>query len=115
MNSKLPADDLKHDTNRWAAIEDYNGDRVEVETARAEVWTQLVQLNQNGSRLWIGGIIERYNNSWGFRFKPETLALAEITAEGSQATIRYISENLNQWLNGWAYVDAKVTEIHSST
>jgi hypothetical protein len=115
MSFRLPADNLKHETTRWAVIEDYGGDRVAVETARAEVWSQLVQLNQNGSRLWIGGIVERYNNSWGFRFKPETLALAEVTAEGSQATIRYISENLNQWLNGWAYVDAKVTEIHSST
>jgi len=50
---------------------------------------------------------------WGFRFKPETVAVAEVTAEGLQATIQYISENLDYWLDlGWAYVDAKVTEIH---
>ena len=49
----------------------------------------------------------------GFRFKPETVAVAEVTAEGLQATIQYISENLDYWLDlGLAYVDAKVTEIH---
>jgi len=83
-----------------------------VETVSDEVWSQLVQLHQNGSRLWIGGIVEKYNNSWGFRFKPENLIVAEVTAEGLQATIRYISENLDYWLDGWAYVSAKVTETH---
>lgn len=34
-------------------------------------------------------------------------------AEGLQATIRYISENLDNWLElGWAYVFARITEIH---
>jgi hypothetical protein len=48
-----------------------------------------------------------------FRFKPEAVAVAEVTAEGLRATIQYISGNLNYWLDlGWAYVDAIVTEIH---
>jgi hypothetical protein len=59
--------------------------------------------------------VETYNNSWGFRFKPDTLKTAEVTAEGLQATIKYISENLDAWLDKWAYVDARVTEIHLPT
>lgn len=57
--------------------------------------------------------MEEYGGKWGFRFKPETVTVAEVTAEGLQATIQYVSENLNYWLDlGWAYVDAIVTEIH---
>ena len=56
-----------------------------------------------------------YDNRWGFRFDPNNVTVAEFTAEGLQATIRYISENLDYWLDGWAYVHAKVTEIHSKS
>lgn len=105
-------DVLRHEAARWAVIEDYNNDRIAVEPLNDESWSQLVQLYQNGSREWVGGIVETYDNSWGFRFKPESITVAEVTAEGLQGTIRYISENLNQWLNGWAYVSAKITEIH---
>jgi ribosomal protein L18 len=115
MSYKQPTDESRHETTRWALIEDSNSDHLAVETTSDEVWSQLLQLNQNGSRLWIGGIVESYNNSWGFRFKPESLRTAEVTAEGLQATIRYISENLNVWLGQWAYVNGKVTEIHLPT
>jgi len=104
---------LKHDTNRWAVIQDVNRDRMAVEPLSDEVWSQLVQLSQSGTRRFVGGIVERYDNKWGFRFRPDTVTVAEFTAEGLQATIRYISENLNNWLNGWAYISAKVLEVHS--
>jgi hypothetical protein len=59
------------------------------------------------------GIVEECRNKWGFRFRPETVAIAEVTAEGLQATIQHIGENLDYWLDlGLAYVDAEVTEIH---
>jgi len=106
---------LKHETDRWAVIEDVEGNRIAVETTDDNVWTQLVQLNQNGTRMFIGSIVETYGNKWGFRFKPENLTVAEFTAEGLQATIKYISENLDYWLDGWAYVGAKVTAIHTPT
>lgn len=103
---------LEHETNRWAVVRDVNGDIIAVEPSRDEVWGQLVEMYENGTQLWVGGIVERYNNSWGFHFQPETVAVAEVTAEGLQATIQYISENLDYWLGGWAYVSARVTEIH---
>ncbi|RLI44705.1 hypothetical protein DRO69_06755 [Candidatus Bathyarchaeota archaeon] len=113
MNQIGKSNPLKHDTDRWAVIEDINRDRIAVETVSDEVWSQLTQLNQNETRMWIGGIVSDYDNKWGFRFDPETITVAEVTAEGLQATIRYISENLDYWLGEWAYVNAKVIEIHS--
>jgi len=93
--------------------EDSDGARMAVEPVDDPTWSELVQLNQNGTRMFVGGIVERYNNKWGFRFKPDSVRVAEFTAEGLQATIRYISETIDYWLNGWAYVSAKVVEIHS--
>jgi len=105
--------EVKHETNRWAVVEDVNGDRIAVEPTDDHIWSELVQLNQNGTRMFVGGIVERYNNKWGFRFKPDNVRVAQFTAEGLQATIRYISENIDYWLNSWAYVSAKVIEVHS--
>lgn len=104
---------VKHETERWAVIEDSNGDKMAVEPIDDHIWSQLVQLNHNGTKMFVGGIVERYDNKWGFRFKPDSVRVAEFTAEGLQGTIRYISENIDYWLNGWAYVLAKVIEIHS--
>ena len=104
---------LKHETDRWAVIEDVNDDHIVVEPESDMVWEQLVQLCRNKTKRLIGGIVEEYDNKWGFRFKPGNVTVAEFTAEGLQATIRYISENLDYWLNGWAYVSAEVTEIHN--
>ena len=105
---------LKHETDRWAVIQDVKGDCIAVEPTNDEVWEQLVRLYQNKTERFIGSIVEEYDNKWGFRFKPENITIAEVTAEGLQATIRYISENLDYWLElGWVYVSATVTEIHS--
>lgn len=105
--------EIAHETDRWAVIKDVNGDHIAVEPTSDDVWNQLVELYQNKTVMFIGGIVEEYGNKWGFRFKPENITIAEFTAEGLQATIRYISGNLDYWLGGWAYVKAKVTEIHS--
>ncbi len=105
---------VKHETARWAVIVDREGNRMAVEPARDEVWLEITQLCQNQSMRFVGGIVERYDNKWGFRFKPENVTVAEFTAEGLQANIRYISEHLEYWLGGWAYVTATVAETHAS-
>ena len=104
---------LKHETNRWAVIEDVNGDQIAVETIRNETWAELVRLRQNGSRLWVGSFVEAYDNLWGFRFSPGNLTVAEVTAEGLQANIKYISANLANWMGQLAYVSARVVDVHS--
>ena len=115
MNYAGEPNSLKHETDRWAVIKDVNGDRMAVETVSDEVWSHLVQLKENGSDRFVGGIVVEYDNRWGFRFDPNNVTVAEFTAEGLQATISYISENLDYWLGGWAYVHAKVTEVHSKS
>ena len=108
------SDALKHDTSRWAVIEDVNGDRMAVEPTRDAVWSELVQINQSGTGMWVGGIVERYGSKWGFRFGPDTVTVAEVTAEGLQGTIEFISSDIGYWENlGWAYVSSKVVEVHS--
>jgi len=99
---------------RWAIIEDINKDRIKVETTNDKVWAELVQLYQNKSQRWIGGIVETYINEWGFSFNPDTILVAEITIEMWQTTIRGISQNLGYWLGNMAVVGAKVIEIHPS-
>jgi hypothetical protein len=105
----------KHETNRWAVITDSKGDIIAVETSSLTVWNDLKNLEENQTQLWIGGTIEEYDNYWGFRFNPDTIITAEITIEGAQATIQFISDDLDYWINTWqneAYVFAQVTEIH---
>jgi len=105
----------KHKTNRWAVIIDSKDDIIAIETADSKVWGTLTNLNENQTEMWIGGIIEEYDNYWGFRFSPDTIVIAEITIEGAQANIQAISEDLNYWINTWTkqvYVFAKVAEIH---
>ena len=81
----------KHDTNRWAVIRDVEGSMLAIETVDNAVWDKFVQLHQNGSEMWIGGVVERYDNKWGFRFKPDTIIIAQFTIEGAQTMIRLAS------------------------
>lgn len=49
---------VKHETSRWAVIEDVNRDRIAAEPLSNKTWSELVQLNQNGTRRLVGGIVE---------------------------------------------------------
>lgn len=115
LDSVVYSDRIKHETDTWAVIEDSKGDIIAVETAESSVWHNLVNLRNNQTEMWIGGIVEDYDNYWGFRFRPDTIVIAEITIEGAQSNIRGISEDLNYWINIWAketYILSKVIEIH---
>jgi hypothetical protein len=97
-------------------ITDSKNDVISVETSNPETWRALNALHNTQSELWIGGIIEEWDNYWGFRFKPDTIIVAEITIEGAQSTIRAVSEDLDYWMNTWqkqVYVLARVSEVHS--
>jgi hypothetical protein len=105
----------KHVTDSWAVIKDSKRDIISVETTNPTVWNGLVNLKSNQTEMWIGGIVEEYDNYWGFRFRPDTIVVAEITIEGAQSNIRGISEDLNYWINVWskeAYVLSNVIEIN---
>ena len=103
----------KHDTGHWAVIQDIEGSMLAIETTDNIVWNQLVQLHQNGTEMWIGGVVERYDNRWGFRFNPDTIIIAQFTIEGAQTTISFLSEDIEYWINfGIAYIGSTVVEIH---
>ena len=109
------SDKTNHETDIWAVIEDSKRDIIAVETAEPSVWDDLVNLRDNQTEMWIGGVVEEYSNYWGFRFRPDTVVIAEITIEGAQSSIEGIGGDLNYWINVWAretYVLAKVIEIH---
>ncbi len=103
-----------------AIIEDTFGDRIGVEPTSSDVWDELVELYHSKEEMFIGGVVEVFipiepdpNYPWGFRFKPETIIVAENIAEGLQTTIRGISEDVDYWIKfGPAYVLAKVVEMH---
>lgn len=98
--------------DRWAVVEDSHGDRLRVETSNDSVWAELVQMCHGGYSRWVGGIVEKYNNEWGFRFNPDTILVAEIVIEVWQTTIRGVSQNLSYWLGRMACVDAIVVAIN---
>jgi len=105
----------KHEAQRWAVIVDSHGDVIAVETTDQVVWDTLKALGLNQTEMWVGGVVEEYNNYWGFRFKPASIVVAEITIEGAQSNIRGISRDLDYWINVWstqAYVLARISELH---
>ena len=104
----------KHDTQRWAVIVDSHEDIIAVETTNQEVWDTLKALYLNQTEMWIGGLVEEYDNFWGFRFGPDGIVVAEITIEGAQSNIQGIGGDLDYWLNVWSrqvYVLATVSEL----
>ncbi len=104
---------VKHETDRWAVIEDVNRDVMAVEPTSDNVWSELVLLHQSDNRMFVGGALGRYSNKWGFRFKPDNIIVAEVTVEGLQATIKHISTELDYWLDlGLAYVSCRVIQVH---
>ena len=105
----------KHETEVWAVIEDSKGEVIAIETTDPDIWDALISLNGNQTEMWIGGIVEEYDNYWGFRFKPNTIVIAEITIEGAQSNIQGISGDLDYWINVWSketYVLSQVVEIN---
>ena len=115
MNNTDYLSKTKHDTQRWAVIVDSHGDVIAVETTDQVVWDTLKALGLNQTEMWVGGVVEEYNNYWGFRFKPASIVVAEITIEGAQSNIRGISRDLDYWINVWstqAYVLARISELH---
>lgn len=107
-----------HETDRWVVIKDSKGDIIAIETKNSKVWNTLSELHQNQTEMWIGGVVETNNNKWGFRFKPDTIVVAQATIEGAQSYIQGISGDLDYWINTWtnvAYILAKVIEVHEKT
>lgn len=61
--------------------QDVDGFLLLVETTSGEIWSQLLQLNANGTLMWVDGVVQRYDNKWGFRFKLETINITQVIIE----------------------------------
>jgi hypothetical protein len=86
-----------------------------VQVADRAAWNTLLSMQSSGKSMWVGGNIERSSeNEWGFKFKPEGIIIAPITAEALEATLPLIKTNLNYWINiGFVYINAKVVDSSS--
>lgn len=93
-------------------IEDLNGDTLDVEVNAFNVSEQAKQVKESGERKWVGGKLILYDNERGFRFDPDTIIIADATAEGLQTTLQGISESPDYWMQfDTVYVSAVVLEV----
>lgn len=96
-------------------VEDPAGDRmiIEVDLGRQEAIDALIEMHRTGQRKWVGGEIESFDNEFGFRFKPNTIIVADFTAEALQA-VRYrtIQEDFTYWQGlGTVYIEGGVLAV----
>ena len=97
-------------------IKDINGAKLEIQVNSEEVWQQILEMYRTGQRKWVGGKLINATNVWGFTFDPDTIIVAEFTAEGLQTTLEQIKEDPDYWFNilgGICYIGAVVTEINT--
>ena len=96
-------------------VEDPRGDRmvVLVDAERNETIDALMEMHRTRKPKWVGGRIEIYDNEFGFRFKPETVIVAQYTAEGLQAVYYHvIQEDFDYWQGlGFVYIEGRVRRV----
>jgi len=90
--------DIKHETTRWAIIEDNLGNRLAIEPDNTTVWKMLVECNKPTLYAYIEGIVVPYENLWQFRFEPLTISVHNGNIRSMNANIQYIASNLDHFL-----------------
>jgi len=109
-------EDQSNNTVNLCTIQDVNGDSLEIQVNSEEVWQQILEMHQTGQRKWVGGKLINATNVWGFTFDPDTIIVAEFTAEGLQTTLEQIKADPDYWFNipgGICYIGAIVTEVNT--
>ncbi len=96
-------------------VDDPNGGRMEilVDPSRQEARDALMEMHATGAALWVGGEIESFDNAFGFRFKPDTIVVADFTVEGAQAVFyRTIQDDFAYWQAfGFVYIEGTVAAL----
>ncbi len=96
-------------------VVDFAGDRMEIQVdpGRQEAFDALMEMHVTGESKWVGGEIEGFDNEFGFRFKPDTIDVAEVTAEGAQAvTYGAIQADFEYWRAfGVVFIEGNVAAI----
>ncbi len=119
----IPEDDIPEEdvadrdgkTVRDFIVEDPDGDQMFIRVSRGnlEAFDALTEMSMIGEEKWVGGEIQTAKNDFGFKFKPDTVVVSEITAEGLQA-VKYksIQEDIDYWTGlGTVYISGKVVSI----
>ncbi|MCX5973239.1 MAG: S-layer homology domain-containing protein [Coprothermobacterota bacterium] len=99
---------------RVAFLADLNGDVIIASTTNDQTWSDLQRMMGENLTLWVGGKVEKTDNPpWHFRFAPDSLLAADVTASGLQAAdLRTIEGELDYWTGlGTAYIQARVLGI----
>ena len=78
--------------SREFLVEDSDGGVmiIEVTPNKQEVIKILANMVDSGDEKWVGGELERIRNRYSYRFKPETIVVADVIADGLQAS-KYIT------------------------
>jgi len=109
-------EDKPTNTVNLCTIRDINSDRLEIQVNSEEVWQQILEMYRTGQRKWVGGKLINATNVWGFTFDPDTIIVAEFTAEGLQTTLEQIKADSDYWFNvigGRCYIGAIVTKVNT--
>ncbi len=103
------SEDIKHETNSWAIIKDYDGNQLAVDASNRSIWEEFrkdYEMNP-GSHIFIYGMVVSYDNSWQFRFEPSTVFSFIGNIKGPSYTIIEIANNLEWHLSEWLVISIK--------
>ncbi len=105
-----------HETGHWLEVIDMNRDILIIETTNKTTWSRICQSHgEHSNRYYIWGTIENYNNSYGFRFIPESIDFFHKLAcveDEYPATIAYISSYLATFVGKTGYIIAPIIKAH---
>ncbi len=116
----VPEDDIAEEdigngngTNvRNFVVEDVNGDlmSIRVSPSMQDTFDALTEMSKTGQRRMVGGEVESFDNKFSFRFKPDTLVVAD-SSEGLASQYKVIQEKLKEWGGLTIYVSGKVVSV----
>lgn len=89
--------DIKHETTKWAIIEDTFGNRLAIEPSSEFVWDELLHPEENVTSISIWGTITSYDNLWQFRFEPTSIHV--VYNMRSSPSISEIADDLERFLD----------------
>lgn len=100
-------------------VSDPSGAMIKIDIVDRQIKEKFQEMLSLEKELWVGGKIVKDstgNPPWHFRFDPDTIEIAEVTAEGLQAVfLRTIETELDYWTEiSPAYISGKVISIFDS-
>ncbi len=110
------SEDINHETNSWAIVEDFDGNKLAVDLFNRSIREELRNdyRTNPSSRMFIYGFIESYDNTWQFRFRPSTVSSVTGDSRISYNTILEIANNLDRHLSISTAIRIKSIRFYNS-